>query len=59
LFNKQKQDRYWTLNNGVRDAIRRGAAENEVNYIKRKLHVLGDKYVHSGDDMKDDVNVMT
>ena len=59
MFNKQKQDRYWTLNNVVRDAIRRGAAENEVNYIKRKLHVLGDKYVHSGDDMKDDVNVMT
>jgi len=36
-------DRHSTFNNNVRDAIRRGAAENEVQKMKRGLQVLGDK----------------
>jgi len=32
-----------TFNNSVRDAIRRGAAENELQYMKGGLQVLGDK----------------
>jgi len=31
------QDRYSTFNNSVRDAIRRGAAENEVPKHEEKL----------------------
>jgi len=37
------QDRHSTINNSVRDAIRRMAAENEVQNMKRGLQVLGDK----------------
>jgi len=32
-----------TFNNSVRDAIRRGAAEYEVQKMKRSLQALGDK----------------
>jgi len=62
------QDRHSTLNNSVRDAIRRGAAsvENEVPKYEERLkgawrQVLGDKWAHwySGDDMKDGIKVMT
>jgi len=37
------QDLYSTFNNSVRDAIRRGAAENEVQKMKKSLQVFGDK----------------
>jgi len=37
------QDRHSTFNNSVIDAIRRGAAENELPNMKRSLQVLGDK----------------
>ena len=36
-FNLNYHDRHSTLNNGVRDAIRRGAAENEVQKHEEKL----------------------
>jgi len=38
------QDCHSTFHNSVRDAIRKGAAENEVKKnLKRGLQVLGDK----------------
>ena len=37
------QDRYSTFNNSVRDAIRRGAAENEVQKHEEKLTGVSDK----------------
>jgi len=37
------QDRHSTFNNSVGGTIRRGAAENEVQNMKRSLQVFGDK----------------
>jgi len=34
-------------------------AENTVQNMKKGLQVFGDKWAHSGDNMKDGVNVMT
>ena len=47
-------DRHSTFDNSVL----RGAAENEVQNMKRSLQVLGDKWAHSGDDMKSGVEVI-
>ena len=37
------QARHSTFNNSVRDAIRRGAAENEVRKHEERLTILGNK----------------
>jgi len=54
------QGRHSTFNNSVRDAIRRGAAENEVQKHEDKLTgVWRQMSAHSGDDVKSGVKVMT
>ena len=53
------QDRHSTFNNSVRDAIQRGAAANEVPKHEENLTSAWKQMAHSGDDMKNNVKVMT
>ena len=52
------EDRHSTFNKNVRDAIRRGAAENEVPKHEEKLTGVWVR-AHSGDDMKSGVKATT